>query len=256
MLGRLAHLNVAVLGSGPRALASAICLSRHHRVLLGEAGRLRAQRRLARLPMHPEEPGLDELMRRVAIDIGFTDSYASALDSADLVVIAEQPAFQPAQRRFDLSAIEACLAAVARRRPRATVVLEAPTPVGYAIQASQRHRLQVIPAPLLLRPGRMAWDRARPQRVVVGDVSERGLAYAFLAVRSCGDPNTPYLLTHPSEAEAIHALERRRGVRGASETREMVIDYCRRRRLNEEQVLRAMLPLDYVHESLGSAPPV
>src|SRR5690606_11831970 len=104
----------------------------------------------------------------------------------------------------DLSAIEACLTAVARRRPRATVVLEAPTPVGYAVQASQRHCLQVIPAPLLLRPGRMAWDRARPHRVVVGDVSDRGLAYAFLAVRSCGDPNTPYLLTHPSEAEAIH----------------------------------------------------
>ena len=250
MLKDLPRLCVAVLGSGPRALASAICLSRHHRVMLGEAATHRTRMRLAHLPMYPGESELDEFMRRVSTRIEFTDSYASALDAADLVIVAEQPSFQAAQRSYDMSAIERCMEAIERRRPRATVVLEAPTPVGYALKVSLQYRIRVIPAPLLLRQGNVARDRGQPQRIVVGDTSENGLTYAFIAVRSCIDHNTPYLLTNSSEAEAIHAFERKRVVCGHSEMVEEVVEYCRRQRLNEDQVLHGLKPLDHVQESL------
>ncbi len=254
MFKGLPSLSVAVLGSGPRALASALCLSRHHTVKLGEPIAFRQQQRLARRPMYPGEPTLDELVRHSAPQLEFADSCQSALVRADLVVVAEQPIFRAPQRNFDLSAIERCLQAVARCRPQATVILEAPAPVGFALQASLRHRIEVIPAPLLLRQGRMVQDRAQPGRIVVGSESERGLNYAFMAVRSFSNPNTPYLLTNASEAEAIHAFERKRAVRGRSETREEVADYCRRHRLNEDQLLRGLQPIDYVYEAQCGEP--
>lgn len=253
MLKDLPSLSVAVLGSGPRALASAICLSRHHRVSLGETDAYRARQQLARQPMYPGEARLDELLRRNPTPIRFTDSYAGALMSADLVIVAEQPVFRVAERRFDLSAIERCMGAVAQLRPRATVILEATTPVGYANRVGRQHGLQVIPAPLALRQGHVASDRAQPQRFVVGSSSETGRIYAFNAVRSCRDPNTPYLLTNASEAEAIHAFERWRVLRGRSETSTELVDYCKHHRLDVDQMLRGLQPVDHVHESLSSA---
>lgn len=249
MLKEFSRLSVAVLGAGPRALASAICMARHYRVALAEAVSYRSQKRLTRSPMYPGEPELDGLFRRACSNIEITESYSSALTAADVVIVAEQPIFQSVQRAFDMSAIESCLETVARRRPRATVILEAPTPVGYALEASLRHHIHVIPAPLHMREGFVARDRAQPQRVLVGDASERGLSYAFLAIRSCSDSNTPYLLTNSSEAEAIHAFERKRVLRGHSESHEEVIDYCLRHRLNENQVRRGLQTLDYVSES-------
>lgn len=249
MFKELPRLCVAVLGSGPRALASAICLSRHHAVTLGEAGGYRTRQQLARAPMYPTEPKLDELLGRTSGHIKFTDSFADALTTADLVVVAEQPAFLTTERRFDMAPVERCLQAVARYRQRATVILEAPAPVGYSLTASLQHRIVVIPAPLLMREGSIARDRIQPARIVVGSTSDSGLNYAFIAVRSCRDRNTPYFLTNATEAEAIHAFERKRVLRGRTESQEEVADYCKQQRLNEEQVLRGLQPLEYVHES-------
>ncbi|MFW2357005.1 MAG: hypothetical protein ACN4F8_15865 [Hydrogenophaga sp.] len=249
MFNELPRFSIAVLGSGPRALASAVCLSRHHSVTLGESGGYCTQQQLARAPLYPTEPKLDELLGRTSGHIKFTDAFVKALTTADLVVVAEQPEFLPTERRFDMAPVERCLQAVARHRPRATVILEAPAPVGYSLKASLQHRIIVIPAPLLMRTGSIAMDRAQPTRIIVGSTSDKGLNYAFIAVRSCRDPNTPYLLTNASEAEAIHAFERKRVLRGRSESGEEVADYCRIRRLNEDQVLRGLQPLAYVHES-------
>lgn len=249
MLKDLPKLSVAVLGAGPRALASAICLSRHHSVSLGEIVAHRSRQQLVRQPIYPGESMLDELLLRNPTPIRFTDSYASALIAADLVIVAEQPVFRSAELRFDMSAIERCMEAVARLTPRATVILEATTPVGYANRVGLRHGIQVIPSPLLLRQGHVARDRAQPQRFVVGSTSESGRIYAFNAVRSCRDPNTPYLLTNASEAEAIHAFERWRVLRGRSETSTELMDYCKRHRLDVDQMHHGLQPLDHVHES-------
>lgn len=249
MFQNLPRMSVAVLGSGPRALATAICLSRHHAVALGEAGDYRSRRQLARLPMYPDETKLDEFLHRMGRSIKFTDSYQGSLTTADLVVVSAQPQYRIATRSFDMAPIERCLDAVRRHRPRATVVLEAPTPVGYALKASLEHRIMVIPAPWLMREGHVAIDRALPRHIVVGSSCERGLNYAFMAVRSSRDHNTPYLLTNASEAEAIHAFERKRIVRGHSESIEEVVDYCKRQRLDEDQVLRGLQPLTFVRRS-------
>ena len=70
-----------------------------------------------------------------------------------------------------------------------------------------------------------------------------------MAVRSYIDPNTPYLLTNPSEAEAIHAFERKRALRGRSETQQEVVDYRRQHRLDQDQMLRGLQTLEYVCDS-------
>lgn len=248
-MGVPARLTIAVLGTGPRAVASAICLSRHHRVALAEKTSHGIPRSFDRPSRCQGEPELEELLRRTGSNIELTDSFAGALNQSDLVIVAEQPRFVRSHRTYDMSAIEHCIGSVARHRPRATVILESPTPVGFAIMASMQYRVHVIPAPLHLKQGRIARDRVQPSRILVGDASDRGLAYAFVAVRSCRDLNTPYFLAHPSEVEAIHAFERRRVLRGRSETQDEVSRYCRLHRLNEVQVLQGLQPVECVQEA-------
>lgn len=243
------HQKIAVLGSGPEALASAICLARHQWVSLGEEVGHRQTSLAAGLDMYPNEPELDDLARQVSARLALVGSYRDALQDVDLAIVAEPPRFIAAQARFDMSGIEHCLQVVAKYRPHIPVVLETHTPVGYAVSAALRHGIQILPAPLHRRRGRIARDRACLDRVVVGDNSTRGLTYAFLIVRSCTTLNTPFFLANPSEVEAIHAFELRREASGRVEPVDVVAAYCLRHRLNADQVLGGLSPIDYVYES-------
>lgn len=199
--------------------------------------------------MYPGEPELDQLARQVFARLEFARSCIDALQDADLAIVSEPPRFVPAQACFDMSGIERYLKVIAKYRPRIPVVLETHTPVGYAMRAGLRYGIQVLPAPLHRRRGYIARDRACLDRVIVGDASTRGLAYAFLVVRSCSTLNTPFLLTNPSEAEAIHAFELRRKASGRVEPVDAVTAYCQRHQLNQEQVLSGLSPIEFVYES-------
>ncbi|WP_282029661.1 nucleotide sugar dehydrogenase [Paracoccus marcusii] len=138
------------------------------------------------------------------LDLTATTDPATAYAGAEIVIVATPTNYDPASNRFDTSSVEAVIADVTRLAPQALIVVKSTVPVGFTLDVRARLGTdQVIFSPEFLREGRALHDNLHPSRIVVGEDSPRGRAFADLLAEASLDDDVPILLTGPTEAEAI-----------------------------------------------------
>lgn len=195
--------NIAVAGIGYVGLSNAVLLAARNRVRALDVD----DRRVAMLNDR-RCPIVDEEMARhlatEALDLTATTDPATAYEDADFVIVATPTNYDPVTNRFDTSSVEAVIRDVMRLAPKAVIVVKSTVPVGFTKDVSARLGTdQVIFSPEFLREGRALHDNLHPSRIVVGEGSARGRAFADLLAEAAMDDDVPVLLTGSTEAEAI-----------------------------------------------------
>ena len=193
---------VAVVGLGYVGLAMAALLSQQSRVVGVDRDHTRIE--LLRSGGCPiQDPELEQFLTDPELDLTFTTETTCYAD-ADYVVIATPTDYDPDTDAFDTTSVEDVIRDVATVNPEATIVVKSTVPVGFVEDVRSRLGTdQVIFSPEFLREGSALHDNLYPSRVIVGEKSDRARKFADLLIAGARQPDTPVLLTDPTDAEAI-----------------------------------------------------
>ena len=196
-------MNIVVAGLGYVGLSNAVLLARHHPVIAVDI----SQHRVAMVNRR-EAPIIDvELERCFAEDtlqlVATTDA-DGAYAGADWVIVATPTNYNPRTNAFDTSSVETVIAQALAASARAVIVVKSTVPVGFVREMRDRFDTdRIIFSPEFLREGKALHDNLHPSRIVVGERSDRGRAFADLLAGAALERDVPVLLTDPDEAEAI-----------------------------------------------------
>ena len=196
-------MKIAVAGLGYVGLSNAVVLARKHQVVAIDLDPQRVDlvnRRES--PIEDEE--LEKYLAEHPLDLVATLVADEAYADADVVVVATPTDYDPRSNYFDTGSVESVIEHALVRSPGATIVVKSTVPVGF----TERMRAQyagaaIVFSPEFLREGRALHDNLYPSRIVVGDRTEVGRAFADLLVQGAEAEDVPVLLTDSTEAEAI-----------------------------------------------------
>ena len=196
-------MKIAVVGAGFVGLSNGILLAQKHEVLVLDVVAAKVEQLNHRaLPIKDAE--MAAYLADKPLRFGATLDPREAYTNASYVVVATPTDYNTDTESFDTRSVEAAIAEVNAINPQAVVVIKSTVPVGF----TQRMREQwpnakIVFSPEFLREGRALHDNLYPSRIVVGDRSEVGQAFAALLLQGAIKKEVQVLLTDSTEAEAI-----------------------------------------------------
>ena len=187
-------MNITVVGLGYVGLSMAVLLSQHNHVTAVDIDPHRVD--LVNRRQSPIRDGLiAEYLRTHKLNLTATTVMPA---DADFTIIATPTNYDPELDYFDTSSVEAVVGSVRS----GVIVIKSTVPVGYTVGLSRK---DVLFSPEFLREGQALQDNLYPSRIVVGSpdhLLQQAEVFAGL-LQQAALQESPVLITHPTEAEAI-----------------------------------------------------
>jgi len=199
----MSPMKIAVVGTGYVGLSNAVLLAQHHQVVALDIDSKRVDC-INRKQSPIQDSDISHYLSTKDLHLTATINPVEAMTNADWVIIATPTNYDPETNQFDTSSVESVIDSVLKINTHACMVIKSTIPVGYTQKIRQAKNIQnILFSPEFLREGKALHDNLYPSRIIVGEVSSRGQAFANLLRSSCLQPKTPILLTSSDEAEAI-----------------------------------------------------
>lgn len=196
-------MNISVFGLGYVGLANGLLLSQTENIIAYDI----ALEKIKGLK-NGESPLIDreieEFLAREDLNIEYTDELETAINHADVFIIATPTDYDEKRNYFNTSTVEDVIEKVLKEKPEATFIIKSTVPVGYTETLKEKYNTEnIIFSPEFLREGKALYDNLYPSRIIIGEKSERAEKIADIFLKNTVEKNAPVLLTDSTEAEAI-----------------------------------------------------
>ena len=194
---------IAIAGTGYVGLSNAVLLAQHNEVVALDLDAAKvAAISQGRSPI--VDADIAHYLAHKPLNLRATLDARDAYARADFVIVATPTDYDPQTNYFDTRSVEAVVRQVMAVNPTAVMVIKSTIPVGFTERLkAELGCSNLMFSPEFLREGRALHDNLHPSRIVVGECSARGQAFADLLRQGAIRQDVPVLLTHNSEAEAI-----------------------------------------------------
>ena len=138
------------------------------------------------------------------MNIHATTNLPDSVAGADYVIVSTPTNYDEDINYFDTSSVESVIEEIIKYEPNVCIIIKSTIPIGFTDKINDRLGTKaVVFSPEFLREGRALLDNLYPERIIVGEKSERAEIFAHLLLQGALKETADVLFTGSCEAEAI-----------------------------------------------------